>query len=38
VRQSEVSRNFGNASLEALDVRLHLGISRAKGAETMDFD
>jgi len=37
VRQSEVSRNSGSASLEALDVRLHLGISRAKGAKAMDF-
>jgi len=38
VRQSEVSRNYGNVYLEALDVHLHLGISRAKGAEAMDFD
>jgi len=37
VRQSEVGRNSGNASLEALDVRLQLGISRAKGAAAMDF-
>jgi len=37
VRQSEVSRNSGNASLEALDVRLHLGISRVKGVGAMDF-
>jgi len=38
VRQSEVSKNSSNASLKALDVRLHLGISRTKSAEAMDFD
>jgi len=38
VRQSDVSRNSGSGSLEALDVCLPLGIGKAKGVEAMDFD
>jgi len=38
VRQSDVNKNSGSASLQTLDVCLPLGISRAKGVEAMDFD